>query len=545
MSHGGYLSATKAVLLVAVEQYACHYDWGPATRAELAQLLVGHLCAPSRTADWQQLHAELGRIQVPGGGGGVRTLRAALAARLDEQLQTVDGLHGFFDGLGRLVVNAGARMEPDNEATLLDSESLFGVFVRRCCLAFDQLEFHQVGQFFAECLQAAMALGDGEPQAGGRVPGRSRLELQEHIESLVELLESEADAPVAGELEAHIRQAAGQLPDHSRLHYLAYLSLVRAGESEQSEAALRRFFDSTRDSRATHQYALLYLAAMRAQLGMDAGARQALAEATHIARDCQDHACLLFIVCWEARLQLARLKSAAPDAPRVRAARATISALIDKAASLRCYELQTAGYLQLVELLLAAHGDPRTVFEALLQAQALAIEHNVPPPQYAACHLAAAQAWQQHGSAWLAQLSAQTAGAHTLLAERAQAQALQVLMWCASELCGPQQKKRPPPDGRFAHPATADEVADAAEWLALRDECTAAADAVHCNQPTPQHPAGDVYAAQLRQAQALINDGYVAEAHSTLLAIACPAAGSARPPAQAVDAARIMLVRID
>ncbi|KAJ2764149.1 hypothetical protein IWQ57_005281, partial [Coemansia nantahalensis] len=141
MSHGGYLSATKAVLLVAVEQYACHYDWGPATRAELARLLAGRLCTPSWAADWPQLRAELDRIQVP--GEGAPTLRAVLAARLDEQLQTVDGLHGFFDGVARLVVDAGARAEPDREAVLLDSESLLGVFVRRCCLAFDQLEFHQ------------------------------------------------------------------------------------------------------------------------------------------------------------------------------------------------------------------------------------------------------------------------------------------------------------------------------------------------------------------------------------------------------------------
>ncbi|KAJ2758474.1 hypothetical protein IWQ57_006820, partial [Coemansia nantahalensis] len=114
--------------------------------------------------------------------------------------------------------------------------------------------------------------------------------------------------------------------------------------------------------------------------------------------------------------------------------------------------------------------------------------------------------------------------------------ALQVLMWCASELCGVQQS--PPPAGRFAHPATADEVADAAEWLAVRDECVGA---VHRRPPCP---AGDIYAGQLREARALLDGGYVCEARGVLLAIACPAAG-ARPPARAVDAARALLARTE
>ncbi|KAJ1730071.1 Anaphase-promoting complex subunit 5 [Coemansia biformis] len=493
MSHNGYLSAAKAVLLVAVEQYARHYDWGPGPRAELAQFLAERLCAPSWTPDWPRLRAELERIQVPGEGG--RTVRAVLADRLAEQLQTVDGLHGFFDGVGRLVVDAEARMETDAEAVLLDSESILGVYVRRCCLAFDQLEFHQVGQLFAECQQAAAAIGDGGPRPADRAPRRSRLELQEHIEHLIDLLESEAGAPVAGALEAQLRQAADQLPDHSRLHYLSYLSLVRAGESEQSEAALRRFFDSTRDSRGTHQYALLYLAAMRAQLGMDAGARQALAEATHVARDCQDHVCLLFIVCWESRLQLARLKSAAAatttaaNAQPVRAARATIGALIEKAATMRCYELQTVGYLQLVDLLLAVNADPREVFESLLQAQALATEHN----------------------------------------------ALRALMCCEDELCGARQCRSV--DVQFVHPSTADDLADADEWLGMRDECL--------GRPTHvKRPAGDVHAGRLREARELIDGGYLCEARDVLLAIAHRLDGT-QPPALATEIARDMLTQME
>ncbi|KAJ2162206.1 APC5 protein [Coemansia sp. RSA 552] len=351
-NYSAYLSATKLVLLVAVEQYARHYDWGPAALSDIAELLVGQLCEPSWTGGVGELCRQLGRIHIQYEGG--RTLGQMVAGRL-LQLDTVDELHGFFDGLARLVVDAAeAQMQPDDEATLLDSESVFGVFVRRCCLAFDQLEFHQVGQLFEDARSTARVVAGQDP------PGpvaRSRLELQEHIEHLVGVLEAEAQAPVAAEMETRVRQMAAQLPDHSRLHYLNYLNLVRAGESEQSAQALRRVFDSSQSSHLGYQYALLFLAAMHVQLGMYAGAQRALTEATHVARDCQDHACLLFIVCWESRLLLARLQQASAPADRrglARQARTAAAALIDKARAMGNSELQTAGHLQLAELQLVS-----------------------------------------------------------------------------------------------------------------------------------------------------------------------------------------------
>ncbi|KAJ2782131.1 Anaphase-promoting complex subunit 5 [Coemansia javaensis] len=557
MSHGGYLSPSKAVLLVAVEQYARHYDWGAAARAEVARLLVGQLCASAHSphpwtaaTEWSRVRRELDAIRVTGESGDEQTLRVAVGERLAAQLQTVDGLHEFFDGVARLVVVADAQPALDNEsAVLLDSESVFGVFVRRCCLAFDQLEFHQVGRFFADCRRAADALllednDDDSPtdasdnDSDNGTLRRSQLELQEHVEHLIAALEAEAAAPVGAAMEAQIRAAGEQLPDHSRLHYLRYLALVRTGESEQCEAALRRFFDSSHDGRAAHQCALLYLAAMRAQLGMGVAARQALDEATHVARDCQDHACLLFIACWDSQLRLARLRDAAPDPQCVRAAQSAIAALIEKAAAMQAHEIQAVGCLQLVDFLLATGAGPREVFEAVVRAQAVAVEHGAVQQQRGACRLAAAQAWQEHGCAWLAQLSAQLA-ARAPLAERERAQMRRALMCSEAALCAarPDQRQVEAAARGFVHPARADDLAVAAEWLAVRDECLGAP----CREPGAEMWCSDPFAARLREARALAAGGYVCEARDALLAIAD---GPGSPPALAAEIAREMLARM-
>ncbi|KAJ1834390.1 APC5 protein [Coemansia sp. RSA 2711] len=473
-----YLSATKFVLLVAVEQYSRHYDWGPIALSALAAFLVERLCEPTWTAGWSELGTALDRISAE-----ETTLRVLLAQRI-EQLETVDALHGFFDAMSRLVVDAEAHMEFDQEATLLDSESIFGIFVRRCCLAFDQLEFHHISEFLDECQGAARALagtGDGEAELK-----RSRLELQEHVEHLIEALERGAGAPLAQDMERRIRHAASQLSDPSRLHFLNYLNLVRQGESQQSEASLRRFFDSNCDNRTVYQHALLYLAAMRVQLGIHDAAHDALAEATHVARDCQDHECLLFISCWEARLLLAKLRPA-PTPQQTQSATAAINTLIEKATAMQSPELMATGYLLLSELHLATNAGPRQVFECLVCAQALAIEHNV---QRAGCRLALAQAWQQFGNPWLAQLNAQLA--HDPLTDREAAQKQRLLERARSQLsfgmCG--------------------QLAPAASST-LASDLQAAGGADFLSS----------HARQLETARLLMDDGYECEARSLLLEI--------------------------
>ncbi|KAJ2006224.1 APC5 protein [Coemansia thaxteri] len=397
MAYSAYLSAPKLVLLAGVEQYARRYDWGPQALSDLAQFLVGHVCAAGRDGAWGGLRRELDAVVV---GSEASTLRVLLARRL-ARLQTVDAFHGFFDGLRRLVVEAaedGAR----GGALLLDSESVLGIFVRRCGLAFDQLEFHQLSRLFAECAQAAAALG--AETADQQIAQASRAEIEEMVDQQIALLEAEAGAAAPADVERQIRRVAAQAAVGARAHYLEYLNCVRVGESARAEAALRRFFDSSaaRDSRTTSQYALLHLAAMRAQAGMASGARQALAEATHVARDAQDHACLLFVACWETRLLLG-------DA-RADAASLAAAALVAKAAALGSREVLAAGRIYAADAASLAGGGTRRAFDAVLAARAVVVEHGV-LGQEPAWWLSAARAWARHGAVRVAELHALLAAA--------------------------------------------------------------------------------------------------------------------------------------
>ncbi|KAJ2799573.1 hypothetical protein H4R20_004384 [Coemansia guatemalensis] len=556
MGYSVYLSANKLVLLVAIEQYSRHYDWGPSTLTDIAQFLVTQLCDPTWTGDYQRVGKALDDIYVDAEDS---SLREMLVARVEQVLQSIDSLHGFFDGLGRLVISADARpTEVDDDVMTLDSESLFGIFVRRCRLAFDQLEFHQVGQFYEDCRQAAAGLARqnavSDANRAGLPPQQAELELREHVEQLIGILETEAGAPLPTTMEQQIREAAAQLHGHARLHYLSYLHHVRSGESEQSEAALRRFFDSSSDSsrnsnRAALQYALLYLAAMRTRLGIHDAARQALTEATHVARDCQDHTCLLYIVCWESRLQLSSLThNSAERSHQLQQAHASLAALIDKAATMGNHELQTMGHLQLADLLSSTKADARLVFRSLQRAQALDVEYGV-QRQRVAWHLAAAQAWQHYGSPWLAQLCVQMAqqqhGGTAALSEREHAQALRTQLHCESDLCGAVAAcRRAAAQQRFSEasfidPALKDSVAEAAEWLDVREECTGSRTTGRRELLPPSSSA----AGRLRRARSLADGGYLCEAQDILLSIVCCTDAAATAATQA--AAQKMLAALE
>ncbi|KAJ2797032.1 hypothetical protein H4S07_006046 [Coemansia furcata] len=272
----------------------------------------------------------------------------------------------------------------------LDSESVFGIFVRRCCLAFDQLEFHQISALFAEWQQAAEIIGGDirdTDDTKERLAQRSRVEAEEVVEQHIAQLEAGAGTDV-------VRQ--DYISGHARSHYLAYLSDVGSGESERASAELRRFFDS--DSRSTHQNALLHLAGMRAQVGMSDGARLALAEATHVARDSQDHACLMYAQSWETRLLL--------DERSAAAAQQAASALVAKAAALGDREMLAVGSIYAADALLLGGVGPRQVFEAVVAARALVVELGVSRLS-SDFWQSSARAWAQHGGAGVAALHQQ------------------------------------------------------------------------------------------------------------------------------------------
>ncbi|KAI9500292.1 hypothetical protein GGI25_001120 [Coemansia spiralis] len=549
-----YLSASKLVLLVAIDQYSRHYDWGPEAQSELSLFLVDRLCEPSWSAGWLELRNELDSVLVHSED---QTLRQLLGHRLKE-IQTLDALHMFFDQLRLLISNAAnppatSQIDLEDGAILLDSESIFGLFVRRCCLAFDQLEFHQVGAFFSECTEAIRVIIADEPSTQpGAATGvvRSQLELQEHLEFQIARLEAESGAPMFSAMEDQIRHAMHALPNYSRVHYLEYLNQLRTGECQQAEASLRRFFDSNaiKDNRTIYQYALLYLAAMRAQLGMVDGARQALTEATHVARDCQDHTCLLYIMCWEARLQLSDIQERRLDASqlsRCESARQSICALIDKAAKMHNHEMWAMGTIALADFLVATTAPVRQIFETLVQALAILTEHGVQRLRKL-WHLAASRAWLQYsnyaggnlamdgssignnGGVWLALLHAQLAQPNSkngdgpgdfLLTERERVEAACQLSRVQSAVCGSDaaaaQFSRYLESTCFANPARKDDLQDTLDWLRLQGSIKEEA---HSKQPVL---FSDSVLRQIAEARELIASGHICDARELLLSIVC------------------------
>ncbi|KAJ2515287.1 hypothetical protein GGI11_002359 [Coemansia sp. RSA 2049] len=566
-----YLSATKLVLLVIIDQYSRHYDWDADTQCELAQFLVSRLCEPSWNESWQELGDSLDRIPVVGDAvEGDQTLRQLLCRRMEDGIRTLDGLHEFFDELRALVTSATTppMAGHSGEVMLLDSESILGLFVRRCCLAFDQLEFHQTGAVFNEYLRAVNVIRGGDTDENGchSTVVRSRIELQEHLEHQVSLLEAEVGGPVPAEMEDEIRRAMGALPDHSRTYYLDYLNQVRTGECYRAEASLRRFFDSNaiKDNRTMYQYALLYLAAMRARLGMVAPALLALTEATHVARDCQDHVCLLYIMFWRVRL-LIQASSASDNLDgNTVSLEAHIRALIDKAVAMQNYGIWAAGLVLLADYYLqtqpASPSSSSRVFSTIVQAHAVLTEYDVHGMR-GPWHLVASRAWlhysdadygggnaENKAAAWLALLHVQIA-AETIdgdddddsqktkyrLTEHEHVQAICQLARVRYALCGgsitgaQQQQQYQSLDvvnvfsSPLLNPARADELRDTFEWLRLEstldDQRMPSSQLDHPSASPPVCSSSSYAAQQLADARDLIAAGYTADAKRILLSV--------------------------
>ncbi|KAJ2417691.1 hypothetical protein GGF47_005267, partial [Coemansia sp. RSA 2524] len=220
---------------------------------------------------------------------------------MDEHLESIDTLHVFFDKMRKQV---GEQM---------DEESILGVFVRRCCLAFARMEFYIVGSFFNECRQALRVMrNELEPECDPDLPPSN----PDLPSSNPDLPSSNPDLP-SSDPDLHVTQLISALESHTPIpvtttravlsssartpyfHYLESLDLVRQRESTRSLSSLRQFFDR---HTAPGHHALLHMSAWHTRLQMTNDARSALDEALHIARDLQDTRALEFIACWECKL---------------------------------------------------------------------------------------------------------------------------------------------------------------------------------------------------------------------------------------------------
>ncbi|KAJ1857542.1 hypothetical protein GGH12_003936 [Coemansia sp. RSA 1822] len=472
-----YLSATKYILLVAIDQYSCV----DAEQTQLAEFLVSHVYAPSTPTTPLALAKSSSSICVDN-----TTLQHKLCECMDEHLESIDSLHGFFDKVRKLV------------GEQVDEESMLGVFVRRCWLAFSRMEFYVVGKFLGECRHALRVMQSGSDVEFVDPEPSSELEL--HVDRLISALESHTPIPSI----THAFRASAS----PHVHYLTSLDFARQRESSSSESSLRQFFD--RHDGAHGHHALLHLAALRTQL-MSNDAQNALDEARHIARDCQDTRALLFIACWECRLLVERGQSEGREAEN--AVRAFIESAVCDA------ELQTVGYLMLCDVQSMTEGNK--VFETLERVRALATTHNT---RRTATHIAHSRVWLHFNSLFLAQLFAQSARS---LAEHEQSQMRELLMQCQLKLC----ERVDHGTDAFIDPVCTNSVCDTREWLRVEG---------NADIEDVDGEIADVWARRLREARRLMNDGFVAEAASALNEIVyCP---TPMPSDRAVRIAQQMLV---
>ncbi|PHH82022.1 hypothetical protein CDD82_7278 [Ophiocordyceps australis] len=266
-------------------------------------------------------------------------------------IDSLNALHEFFERLLLLQQAAHGTLPSGNNShhqaanrVRLSYNSPFGVFVRKACLEFKRLHFHECADLWKDLVRyrqptaqyirrrnhsfaplsfdsvllhsdaewghdatsavakvayGGMLVGPGIGQQRGRIAAST-----DEIECLLDF-QVERMQKFGSRVPVSLRHKFGQLLHDSYLvpsvtHYLSYLDAWRAGDYTTSFDLLHRYFDYTMQyrDRLFYQYALMNLAVLQADFGCHKEAVSAMLETVSTARENRDMTCLNFALNW-------------------------------------------------------------------------------------------------------------------------------------------------------------------------------------------------------------------------------------------------------
>ncbi|KPM34571.1 hypothetical protein AK830_g12001 [Neonectria ditissima] len=264
-------------------------------------------------------------------------------------INSLDALHEFFENLLEMLAKSKEERrrlaelgEPEEEQGIkLALHSPLGMIVRRACLEFQRLQFHDCAELWKNFVRyrqptahylkrkipgfgrlsfdsvlllgeqedwdhkgvmdlAAVTYGDMLTGDQGKTLGVSTDDIETLLEFQIEQMQK-----YGNRIPLEIRHQFHDLLNDSFLvpsltHYLTYLDAWRGGDFPTAFDFLHRYFDYTLQNRDRmfYQYALMNLAVLQADFGCHREAVSAMLETVSTARENRDMTCLNFALNW-------------------------------------------------------------------------------------------------------------------------------------------------------------------------------------------------------------------------------------------------------
>ncbi|KAJ1914076.1 APC5 protein, partial [Tieghemiomyces parasiticus] len=453
---GPFLTSYKALLLLGIDTY-CRHGYIHRTPEVAATTLFDLISALSNPAPrpFATVCAEWDRIIFPDLDGDDEddleppaesfTFWGAVHMRL-ERVQTIDNFEQFLHEAWSLVHpnDEEAVVTPEaetGEQLDVQDSSPFGLFVRRCWLAYQQLEFHEARAFFRgfQCYlgeKSTTAPPQRTHDAKERPPAGmvSRFDVESQVDRYIEPDYPSTDLALGTisrtELQDEFLLFQRLYPDLPKVQYAQYLAHTLAGRYEPALNCLHRFFDHTgtallHDSSAAHpaappyHYALLSLASLQLRFGRLSEAARMIQEAIETAQRQRDQVCLSYASTWYYQIMAAlpsmattnSSSAASPDRIRVPADQRTtraqmLESLSRKTRLLDLVHLRFLSELSRAKQSLVSGEPPRRVLEALVAAESLT-RHYLLPEALGRYYTLAASVWETYGVPALAVLYTQ------------------------------------------------------------------------------------------------------------------------------------------
>ncbi|KAJ1974056.1 hypothetical protein H4R35_003798 [Dimargaris xerosporica] len=400
-SPSAFLSPAKLLLLSVVDIY-CTTPYLHTNASVVAQLLPrlirettqGQAFAATLDPN-PSLWDHLVTIEVSSeAASGPYTVQDEVTDRLAE-ITTIADLDALIaQTLGLVVFQTLAGDGHDDEVQYVEESSALGLFIRRCWLAYKQLEFHEVSRLYQQFIRLIQALGEpNQPRIASAI---ARFDVEQFIDAQVQAL---TDGNHADALNPHLArqlQHLGRLFPHlSKVHFAHYLAAARQGDYDDARLSLHRFFDymGERGTKTLHQYALLNLACLESQFHHDADAIRAIEEAVAVARENRDQECLSYAASWLYRL----ICSHPHQFPGQRATeQQMLDSLAGKTKQLNLVHLQCLSELNRTRQRLLHGHSPAVVLESLMKCLLLLRTHRL-SHTVGTCYMLTAAAWQTYG----------------------------------------------------------------------------------------------------------------------------------------------------
>ncbi|KAJ1981079.1 hypothetical protein H4R34_002221 [Dimargaris verticillata] len=400
-SPSAFLSPVKLLLLVVVDIY-CTTPYLHTNANVVVQLLPRLIRESTQSLAFDatpnptpSLWDHLERIEI-GSEAADRpyTVQDDVADRLSEFTTIADLDALIAQALGLVVFQTLTGDAQDDEVQYVEESSVLGLFIRRCWLAYKQLEFHEASRLYQQFTRLIQALR--EPHQPRTAPMIARFDVEQFIDAQVQAL---ADGSQTNAFSPHLTrqlQSLGRLfPQLPKTHFAQYLAAARQGDYDNARQSLHRFFDymGDRGPKTLYQYALLNLACLESQFHHDADAIRAIQEAVAVARENRDQGCLSYAASWLYRL----LRSHPHQFPGQRASeQQMLDSLAGKTKQLNLIHLQCLSELNRTRQRLLQGHPPAAVLEGLMKCLLLLRTHRL-SRAVGTCFMLTAAAWQTYG----------------------------------------------------------------------------------------------------------------------------------------------------